>query len=124
MSDVMHEIGIANSILDAVRAEAARHPGAEPCKVAVRIGKLAAVDVDALRFGFEALTRGTDLESLELEIELCLRRQRCRGCAAEFGVTGYEFQCAQCGEERTECIGGDQLELAYLEMEEHEPSAA
>jgi hydrogenase nickel incorporation protein HypA/HybF len=125
----MHEIGIANSILDAVRAEAARHPGAEPLRVAVRIGELAAVDADALRFCFEALTRDTELESLELEIELCPRRQRCDECGAEFNVTGYEFQCPQCGEERTECISGDQLELAYLEieeheMEEHEPSTA
>jgi hydrogenase nickel incorporation protein HypA/HybF len=123
----MHEIGIANSILEVVRAEAERHPGATPRKVAVRIGELAAVDADALRFGFEALIRDSDLESMELEIEFCPRRHRCGTCGAEFNVTGYEFQCPQCGEGHTECIGGDQLELAYLEMdeqrmEEHEPS--
>lgn len=124
----MHEIGIANSILDAVRTEAALHPGGEPRKVAVRIGELAAVEVDALRFAFEVLTRDTDLDSMELEIEICLRRQRC-ACGFEFDVTGYELHCPRCGEARTECIGGDQLELAYLEieereMEEHEPSTA
>jgi hydrogenase nickel incorporation protein HypA/HybF len=124
----MHEIGIANSILEAVRTEAAGHPGATPRKVAVRIGELAAVDADALRFGFEVLTRDTELESLELEIEICPRRHRC-WCGAEFNVTAYEVQCPQCGEGRTECIGGDELELAYLEMderrmEEHEPSTA
>jgi hydrogenase nickel incorporation protein HypA/HybF len=125
----MHEIGIANSILEAVRAEAERHPRATPRKVAVRIGELAAVDADALRFGFEVLTRDTELESLELEIEICPRRHRCYSCGAEFNVTDYEFQCPQCGEGRTECIGGDQLELAYLEIDEqmmgeHEPSTA
>jgi hydrogenase nickel incorporation protein HypA/HybF len=116
----MHEIGIANSILDAVRAEAARHPAADPRKVAVRVGELAAVDADALRFCFEVLTRDTDLELLELEIEICPRRQRCCACGAEFNLIGYEFQCPQCGEERTESISGDQMELAYLELEEHE----
>lgn len=115
----MHEIGIANSILDAVQAEAALHPGGEPRKVAVRIGELAAVDTDALRFAFEVLIRDTDLDALRLEIEICPRRQRC-ACGCEFNVTGYELQCPQCGEPRTECISGDQLELAYLEMEEHE----
>ena len=124
----MHEIGIANSILDAVRTEAARHPGGQPRKVAVRIGELAAVDADALQFAFEVLTRGTDLDSLELEIKICPRRQRC-ACGFEFNVTGYELQCPQCGEQRTQCISGDQLELVYLEMgehemEEHEPSTA
>jgi hydrogenase nickel incorporation protein HypA/HybF len=115
----MHEIGIANSILDAVRAEAALHPGGQFRKVAVRIGELAAVDADALRFAFEVLTRDTDFDSLELKIEICPRRQRC-GCGFEFDVTGYELQCPQCGEPRTKCISGDQLELAYLEIEEHE----
>jgi hydrogenase nickel incorporation protein HypA/HybF len=124
----MHEIGIANSILDAVRTEAARNPGGQPRKVAVRIGELAAVDADALRFAFEVLTRDTDLESLELDIEICPRRQRC-ACGFEFNVTGCELQCPQCDAERTQCISGDQLELAYLEieeqeMEEHEPSTA
>jgi hydrogenase nickel incorporation protein HypA/HybF len=124
----MHEIGIANSILDAVRTEVARHPGGKPRKVAVRIGELAAVNGDALRFAFEILTGDTDLDCLELEIEICPRRQRCT-CGIEFNVIAYELQCPQCGEQRTQCISGDQLELAYLEieeheMEEHEPSTA
>lgn len=120
----MHELGIANSILEIVRTEAARHPGAEPQKVGVRIGELAAVDPDALRFCFEALTRETDVESLELAIEICQRKQRCPACGAEFNVKDFEFQCPQCGEERTEFVSGDQLEVAYLEMEKHEPSPA
>jgi len=120
----MHEMGIANSILEAVQAEAARYPGAGASKVAVRIGELAAVDPDALRFCFEALTRQTEFESLTLEIEFCPRRQRCPTCNAEFDAKDYEFRCLQCGDEHTECIGGDELELAYLELEEYESSTA
>src|SRR6266568_9170384 len=123
----MHEIGIANSILDAVRTESACHPGAIPRKVAVRIGELAAVDDQALRFAFDVLTRDTELEFLQLEIEICPRRQRCGACGTEVSVVSYQIKCPQCGKERTECIGGEQLELAYLELqevEEHEPSTA
>lgn len=65
----MHEMGIASSILDAVRVEAARHPGAQLRKVAVRIGELTAVDPSARQFCFEALIRETELQSLELEID-------------------------------------------------------
>jgi hydrogenase nickel incorporation protein HypA/HybF len=81
----MHELGIANSVLDAVRAEARRHPGALPVKVAVRVGKFAGVNPDALAFGFEVLTSKTEWERLRLEVE---------------------------------CTSGDDLELAYLELEE------
>ena len=115
----MHEMGIANSVLEAVRVEAARHQGSYPRRVGVRIGELAAVDPSALEFCFDALTRETDLESLQLEIEICPRRHRCLDCVAEFGVKDYDFECPQCRSLRSECLSGDELELAYLEVEEN-----
>jgi hydrogenase nickel incorporation protein HypA/HybF len=119
----MHEMGIANSVLDAVRTEMGRHPGTYPCKVGVRIGEMAAIDQDALRFCFEAMILETDLSSLELAIEVCPRRHRCQACAREFVVRDYDSRCPQCASLETVCISGDELELAYLEVEEYEPSA-
>jgi len=115
----MHELGIAYSVLQAVEKEAALHAGTRPCKVGLRIGELAAVDQESLRFCFEAITRGTELESLQLEIELCPRRHRCCNCTHEFAIQDYNFRCPQCASLETECISGDELELAFLEVEEY-----
>lgn len=120
----MHEMGIANSIMDAVRAEIARHPGAQAREVGVKIGELAAIDPAALQFCFQALVQETDLAEVRLQIETCQRRHRCLDCAAEFTVTDYDFQCAHCGSLHSECISGDELQMAYLEIDEHEPSTA
>lgn len=120
----MHEIGIAESILDAVKAETRQRPGWVPRKVAVRIGELAAVDPDALRFGFEALTRETELKSLGLEIEVGPRRHLCSPCNLEYQVVEFDLRCPQCGQESATCVGGDELKIAYLEMEPYEPSTA
>ena len=114
-------MGIANSVLDAVRTEMTRYPGSYPCKVGVRIGEMAAIDQDALRFCFEAMILETDLASLELGIEVCPRRHRCQVCAREFVVRDYDSRCPQCASLETACISGDELELAYLEVEEYEP---
>jgi hydrogenase nickel incorporation protein HypA/HybF len=114
----MHELGIANAILEAVQAEALRCPRARPRKVGVRLGELAGVDPDALSFCFETLAGQTGLASVSLEIEPCPRRHRCPGCGVEFTVVDYEVDCPDCGEHGTECISGTELELAYLEMEE------
>jgi hydrogenase nickel incorporation protein HypA/HybF len=114
----MHELSIAQSVLEAVRAEAGRRPGARVCKVGLRVGELAGLDPEALRFGFEVLVRETDLEGLQLEIEHCPRRQHCSQCGHEFVPRDYEIACPGCGAARTECIGGDELEVAYLEIEE------
>ena len=115
----MHEMGIANSVLEAVRTEMNLHPGTYPCKVGVRIGEMAAIDQDALRFCFEAMIQETDLASLELGIEVCPRRHRCQVCRHEFIVRDYDSCCPQCITFNTTCISGDELELAYLEVEEY-----
>ena len=65
----MHEVGIAQSILDAVRTEMKPHKDARPVKVAVKVGAMSGVDRDSLEFCFEAITRGTPFDSLVLTIE-------------------------------------------------------
>ncbi len=115
-------MGIANSVLEAVQTEMERYPGMYPCKVGVRIGEMAAIDQDALRFCFEAIILETDLASLELGIEVCPRRHRCQVCTEEFVVQDYNSRCPKCASLETTCISGDELELAYLEVEEYGPS--
>ena len=114
----MHELSIANSILDAVRAEAGRRPGARLRKVGVRVGELSGVEPEALSFCFDSLVRGTELEPLALEIETCPRRQRCSKCDRTFQVVDFEVTCPGCGATDTQFMSGTELEMAYLELEE------
>ncbi len=115
---LVHEVGIAASILESVEAEARRRPEARVAAVGVRIGELSSVDKDALEFAFEALTRDTPLANLRLEVEWCPRRQKCLVCATEFAVQEFELCCPKCGTNKTSCIGGTELDVAYLELEE------
>ncbi len=114
----MHELGIATSILDAVEAEAKKRPGANFKVVGLRIGELAGVDVDALTFGWEAITRETEWEGLKLAIQELPLKNRCRLCGCEFQVKDYEIACPKCGRSETENISGDELDIAYMEIEE------
>lgn len=114
----MHELGIASSVIDAVRAEVAARPGRRALAVGLRIGELAGVDPESLRFGFDCLIKDTDLEPLRLEIEHVGRRQRCLDCQNSFDVDRYTLECPACGSLRGECLSGDELDIAYLEMEE------
>ncbi len=117
----MHEMGIASSVLEAVKTEMQRYPESYPCKVGLRIGEMSAFDPDALRFCFEAMIRDTDWAALELAIEFCPRRHHCHACDHEFIVRDYDFRCPQCANFAINCVSGDQLELAYLEVEEYGP---
>ncbi len=114
----MHEMGIANSILEAVRTEARRFPSGHICKVGVRIGELAGVDPDSMSFCFEALVNGTDLEPLAIEIEYCSRRHECRACHEIFAAPMEGAPCPSCSGTDSVFVAGDELELSFLEVED------
>jgi Zn finger protein HypA/HybF involved in hydrogenase expression len=65
----VHEVGIAASILDAVRTETALHAPARAAKVGVRIGPMAGIDCDSLAFSFQVLLPDSGLAPLELAVE-------------------------------------------------------
>jgi hydrogenase nickel incorporation protein HypA/HybF len=113
----MHEMSIAGSMLEAVRAESARHH-AHVLAVGLKIGELSGVDSASLRFCFDALVQDTDLAPLSLEIEQLPWRHRCRQCAHDFPVVDYRTECPQCGSPDTEIASGKELEFAYMEIEE------
>jgi len=114
----MHELGIATSILESVQSAARRNPGVRITKVGVKIGELAGVDIDALQFGFECLVKDTDWAVLQLAVESIPRVQRCPKCGNEFRMTDYDPRCPQCGEFATQCIRGEELDIAYMEVDE------
>jgi len=114
----MHEMSIATSLLDAARDQALRHPGARVSKVGVRIGEWSGVDPESLRFCFDALLAGGDPNPPSLDIEFLARQNRCAACGTVFALTDFEIQCAHCGEPITSPVSGNELELAYVELEE------
>ena len=58
----MHEMGIASSIMEAAWTESRLYPGHRAAKVGVVIGEYAGVDTESLRFCFETLASGLELD--------------------------------------------------------------
>jgi hydrogenase nickel incorporation protein HypA/HybF len=114
----MHEIGIANAILEAGQAEATRRNGAKLIRIGIRVGTLSGVDNDALRFALTALTIDTELEKVDFEIQSCPRRNRCVECGKEFESDTTSVPCPQCDSVKLVLAGGDELDLAFVELEE------
>jgi hydrogenase nickel incorporation protein HypA/HybF len=114
----LHELSIASSILETVRAELSSRPGIRPTVIALRIGALSGVDAESLRFGFEALVRDTDYDPLRLEIELVPRRPKCIDCGCEYTVVDNDSLCTNCQSPVAICVAGEELDIAYVEVEE------
>jgi len=108
----MHELGITQSVVEAVTDRTGSSPVAT---VRVRVGRLAGVVPDAMRFCFELVTAGTPLEGAVLEIEQPDGRGRCRACRAEFPLTDLILLC-DCGSADVEVLAGRELAVASVVM--------
>jgi hydrogenase nickel incorporation protein HypA/HybF len=114
----MHELGIMESALSLVEHHAAGNPARRVSRVVLRIGALAGVELEALRFAFDVVSRGTVAEGADLEIEAVAAAVYCRGCQREFaGETGgFIFTCPICSDLCGEILRGRELELSRIEM--------
>ena len=93
-----------------------RARGARVRRVDVRIGRLATVVPDALRFCFDAAAADTAVEGALLEIVETPGRARCRACELELELADAWSSCA-CGSIDLEWRGGTELEVEELEVD-------
>ena len=113
----MHELGIAQSIVESVREEARNHGGGRVTRIGLRVGELSGVNAEALRFSFLVTVQDTDLAQAELDIEEVPLAFRCAGCTHDFRVVNFETACPACGSRDTRAAQGDELQISYLELE-------
>ena len=88
----------------------------------MRVGALRQVVPSSLAFNFEVLSRGTACEGAALEQQLEPARLRC-ACGAEWELEELSFLCPRCGGSDTQVIGGEELLIESIEVEE-EPCTA
>ena len=92
----MHEAGIAQQVIEACEVHLRRHGATHATAVGLRVGALASVDPDALRFCFDSLKAGTALAHATLTIEWRSRF----GCACAATPVRLEAKvgvCPSCG---------------------------
>ncbi|HEY1558548.1 MAG TPA: hydrogenase maturation nickel metallochaperone HypA [Kofleriaceae bacterium] len=107
----MHELALMESVVDTI-VDRISDPIAV---VRLEIGKLAGVDVEALRFCFGVCTQGTGLADATLDIVAIDGRARCRSCGAEFALRSLAAPCA-CGSFEREVVAGHELRLKEVEV--------
>jgi hydrogenase nickel incorporation protein HypA/HybF len=113
----MHELSIA----DAVFGIASRHAdGRSVTRVEVRVGHLRQVVPDALEFAWQLVTQGTELDGAELVIEEVPATVRCEACGVESTLEGFPALCLACGSTSVDVLGGDELLVDALELEDDE----
>jgi len=113
----MHEMSIAQSILNIVDEYMVKENGRNLMEVAVEVGELVAVVPDSLTFCYEALVEDTPYKESKLTIKIIPLTGTCTECNRLFKIDNFEFVCPNCNSSGIEVKGGQELRISHLEVE-------
>lgn len=112
----MHEISLCESILDILRDQAEKDRFSRVKRVSVDIGPLSCVEPEALRFGFDAVMKGSLAEGAELVIARPPAEALCLDCFSTVPVEQRTDICPRCGSEALQVTKGEDLKIRELEV--------
>jgi hydrogenase nickel incorporation protein HypA/HybF len=114
----MHELSIAQSILEIVREYVPEQGSAEVQSVKVRLGNLSGVVPESLEFCFSALISDTPWREAKLNFEHVPTEVDCLECGKRSRIEEPLFLCPECNGNKIKLISGAQLQVVEIELTE------
>jgi hydrogenase nickel incorporation protein HypA/HybF len=113
----MHEMALAEGVLQLVEETARREAAHTVRLVVLEIGRLSAVEPEALRFCFGAVTRGTIAQDAVLEIVDVPGAGVCLVCGATVPMNEAWGDCPACGGGFLQPSAGTEMRVREIEIE-------
>jgi hydrogenase nickel incorporation protein HypA/HybF len=113
----MHEMSLAESILQIVE-DAAQNGGFSRVKaLRLEIGALAGVETEALRFCLEVILRDGVADGARVEIERLPGQGWCMQCGDTVPIAALFDACPRCGGHQVQATGGTEMRVKDLLVE-------
>lgn len=110
----MHEVSLAEGILELVEAAAQRESFQRVSRLHLEVGALAGVDVEALRFALACAGAGTRIAGATLQIDQPPATAWCLACSQSVVVSQRTDPCPACGAHQLHPTGGTELRVVDL----------
>jgi len=120
----MHELGIAQNILQIVQQSVPADQAADVRLIRMRIGQLSGVVPDSLSFCFAAIINETAMQRASLDIEQVPVIAECKDCKHRFGMEEWAFSCPSCNSKNLQLISGRELEVVEIELADESGEAS
>jgi hydrogenase nickel incorporation protein HypA/HybF len=112
----MHEMSLARCA--AIIEDSAKTQNFSRVKtVWLEIGQLAGVEVEAMKFYFDAVTRDSIAQDAKLEIIEKPGQAWCLHCAETVQVQALYDACPKCGSHQVQVTGGNEMRVKELDVE-------
>lgn len=112
----MHEMSLAEGVLGAIEEAARAQRFTMVRTVRLEIGRLAAVDLDALRFAFDVVKRGGVADGARLDIVELPGAAWCLRCCDTVPLSARGDACPRCGSYQMQVSAGEELRVKELEV--------
>ena len=110
----MHEFGLCEGVLDAVRQRAG---GRKVAGIRVRFGVRHAVDSESLTQAFSMIAEGTEAAGATVELVTVSATLTCAGCGFSGETTDLLAVCPRCAGDDVQISGGDEMTLESIRYE-------
>ncbi|HUU85815.1 MAG TPA: hydrogenase maturation nickel metallochaperone HypA [Phycisphaerae bacterium] len=107
----MHELSIAEGLIDRVSAAARGHCASRVTEVTVSVGVMRLVVPEALQIAFGAVAEGTMAEGAELQIVEQTAKAVCNRCGGAFEPDIGCYLCPSCGLADVRITAGNEIIL-------------
>ena len=113
----MHEMSLAESILDILEDIARREAARRVTRVQLEIGALASVEIRSLRFCLGVVIRDTLAAAAQLEIRVLPGEGWCMSCGLKAPLTALADPCPRCGSFQVQPVSGMEMRVKEIEIE-------
>jgi len=110
----MHELSIAQSIVELAEQEAQNHYAVSIEELELEIGTLAGIDPVALQFALESAIKGSRLENALIIKRFITGEGRCGDCEHFFSMENLLSACPFCGSYVISIIKGKELRIKSI----------
>ena len=110
----MHELSIAQSIVELAVEQALSHQANSIEELELEIGALAGIDMIALDFALESAIKGSMLENARIIKQHTSGEGRCGDCDNMFTVENLYTSCPFCGSYIVNIIKGKELKIKSI----------
>ena len=113
----MHEMAIAEGILDIALDYAKQNDAKKIGEIGLLIGEMSGVEPEALEFSFRMIAKETIAEGAVLKLKQVPLMGKCNLCAKEFHIEHYNFWCPECKDGVLAILSGREMQVEYLEVD-------
>jgi hydrogenase nickel incorporation protein HypA/HybF len=110
----MHEMSLAESVVQIAEDTARQNGGSRISSVFLEVGRLAGVEIEALRFCFDAASRSSLAEGAELVIERPDGQAWCMPCGETVSLSSLADPCPRGGSHQLQVTGGNELKVREI----------